>query len=107
MTALDDVKPGATIRGVVPGHSVALDDVKPGATDRSGSFRSTGSATRQSTWSIASRICPGLPVGGVSETTLYRDDENRLGKIEARGRSWSFDGDANLLRLVRSGDDRP
>ena len=39
------------------------------------------------------------PDGGVSETSLFRDDEERLG-IAARGRSWSFDGDGALLRLV-------
>ena len=80
MTVLDDVKPGAMIRGVVPGHSVRIVSVD---------------------WigNQAINLVYREPDGGVSETTLYRDDENRLG-IEARGRSWSFDGDGNLLRLV-------
>ena len=80
MTVLDDVKPGAMIRGVVPGHSVRIVLVD---------------------WigNQAINLVYREPDGGVSETTLYRDDENRLG-IEARGRSWSFDGDGNLLRLV-------
>lgn len=37
--------------------------------------------------------------GGVSETTLYRDDEARI-NLEKRGRMWSFDADGDLLRLV-------
>ncbi len=80
MTVLDDVKPGAMIRGVVPGHSVRIVSVD---------------------WigNQAINLVYREPDGGVSETTLYRDDENRPG-IEARGRSWSFDGDGNLLRLV-------
>ena len=80
MAALDDVKPGATVRGVVPGHSVRIVSVD---------------------WigNQAINLVYREPDGGVSETTLYRDDENRLG-IETRGRSWSFDGDGNLLRLV-------
>ena len=80
MTVLDDVKPGAMIRGVVPGHSVRIVSVD---------------------WigNQAINLVYREPDGGVSETTLYRDDENRLG-IEARGRNWSFDGDGNLLRLV-------
>ena len=79
MTALNDVKPGAMIRGVVPGHSVRIVSVD---------------------WigNQAINLIYREPDGGVSETTLYRDDENRLG-IETRGRSWSFDGDGNLLRL--------
>ena len=80
MSVLDDVKPGATVRGVVPGHSVRIVSVD---------------------WigSQAINLVFREPDGGVSETTLYRDDEARL-EIEARGRSWSFDGDSNLLRLV-------
>ena len=80
MTALEDVKPGATIRGVVPGHSVQIVSVD---------------------WigNQAVNLIYREPSGGVAETTLYRDDEPRLG-VEARGRNWSFDGDGALLRLV-------
>lgn len=35
----------------------------------------------------------------VSETTLYRDDEARL-QLVSEGRSWSFEADGALLRLV-------
>ena len=67
MTVLDDVKPGAMIRGVVPGHSVRIVSVD---------------------WigNQAINLVYREPDGGVSETTLYRDDENRLG-IEARARA--------------------
>ena len=80
MTALEDVKPGAMIRGVVPGHSVQIVSVD---------------------WigNQAVNLIYREPSGGVAETTLYRDDEPRLG-VEARGRNWSFDGDGALLRLV-------
>ncbi|WP_254433609.1 helicase-related protein [Paracoccus yeei] len=40
-----------------------------------------------------------VPGGSVSETTLYRNDEHRLG-IGQAGRTWSFDADGALLRLV-------
>ena len=80
MTVLDDVKPGAMIRGVVPGHSVQIVSVD---------------------WigNQAINLVYRERDGGISETTLYRDDKNRLG-IETRDRNWSFDGDGNLLRLV-------
>ena len=80
MTILEDVKPGAALRGVAPGNSVQIVSVD---------------------WigNQAINLVYRQPDGSVTETTLYRDDENRL-DIEARGRSWSFDGDANLLRLV-------
>ena len=80
MAVLEDVKPGAMVQGVVPGHSVQI-------------------VSADWIGNQAINLVYREPDGGVSETTLYRDDENRLG-IEARGRSWSFDGDGNLLRLV-------
>ena len=80
MTALDEVKPGTMIKGVVPGHSVRIISVE---------------------WigNQAINLVYREPNGGVAETTLYRDDENRL-DVEERGHSWSFDGDGALLRLV-------
>ncbi len=80
MTILEDVKPGAMVRGVVPGQSVQVVSID---------------------WigNQAINLVYREPDGGVSETTLYRDDEHRL-DIDTRGRSWSFDGDGALLRLV-------
>ena len=68
MTVLDDVKPGTTIRGVVPGHSVRIVSVE---------------------WigNQAINLVYRGPDDRVSETTLYRDDENRL-SIKAHGWNW-------------------
>ena len=80
MTRLDDIRPGASVRGIVPGIVVQVVSID---------------------WigNQAMNLVYREPKGEISETTLYRDDESRL-DVETRGRSWSFDGDANLLRLV-------
>ncbi len=39
------------------------------------------------------------PDGRLGERTVYRDDEPRM-ELMASGRSWTFDGDGHLLRLV-------
>src|SRR5690606_25119916 len=39
------------------------------------------------------------PRGRLGNSLLYRDDETRL-KIERSGRSWSFDSDGEIFRLV-------
>ena len=80
MSALEDIGPGAMVRGVVPGQPVQVVSVD---------------------WigNQAINLVYRGPDGGVSETTIWRDDEPRLG-IDERGRTWSFDGDGGLLRLV-------
>ena len=80
MTALEDLGPGAWVRGVVPSEPVQVVSVD---------------------WigNQAINLIYRTADGEVSETTLFRDDESRL-RIEERGRSWSFDGDGALLRLV-------
>ena len=80
LSVLEDISPGAMVRGVVPDQPVQVVSVE---------------------WigSQAINLVFRDPNGGVSETTLYRDDEPRLG-IDERGRTWSFDGDGALLRLV-------
>ena len=80
MTSLEDIKPGAEVRGVILGHSVQVVSVD---------------------WigNQAINLVYREPNGGKLETTLFRDDELLL-EVEAQGRSWSFDGDAGLLRLV-------
>ena len=80
MTVLEDIGHGAMVRGVVPGQSVQI-------------------VSAEWIGNQAVNLVYQAPDGGVSETTLYRDDEQRLA-IEARGRTWSFDGDGALLRLV-------
>ena len=80
MSTLEEITPGAMVRGVVPDQPVQVVSVD---------------------WigNQAINLVYRDPNGGVSETTLYRDDEPSLG-IEERGRTWSFDGDGALLRLV-------
>lgn len=80
MTRLEDIRNGASIAGVVPNQTVEAVSVE---------------------WigDQAINLVYRIPGGSVSETTLYRDDEHRLA-VEQRGRAWSFDADASLLRLV-------
>lgn len=77
---LEEVRNGASVAGVVPGQNVEVVSVE---------------------WigDQAINLVFRVPVGGVSETTLYREDEHRL-SIETGGRAWSLDADGNLLRLV-------
>jgi superfamily II DNA or RNA helicase len=80
VTRLEDIKNGASVAGVVPNQTVEAVSVE---------------------WigDQAINLVYRIPGGSVSETTLYRDDEHRLA-VEQRGRAWSFDADASLLRLV-------
>jgi len=80
VTKLEDIRNGASIAGVVPNQTVEAVSVE---------------------WigDQAINLVYRIPGGSVSETTLYRDDEHRLA-VEQRGRAWSFDADASLLRLV-------
>lgn len=80
MTKLEDIKNGASVTGIIPSQAVEVVSVE---------------------WigDQAINLVYRVPGGGVSETTLYRDDEHRL-DIEKRGLSWSFDADGHLLRLV-------
>ena len=80
MTVLEDIKHGAMVRGVVPGQSVQI-------------------VSAEWIGNQAVNLVYRAPDGGVTETTLYRDDQQRL-SIDAGGRSWAFDGDGALLRLV-------
>jgi superfamily II DNA or RNA helicase len=80
MTALEDIKNGASVRGIVPGQPVEVVSVE---------------------WigDQAINLVYRVQGSGVAETTLYRDDQARI-EIDARGRAWSFDADGDLLRLV-------
>jgi hypothetical protein len=80
MTLLEEIKNGAMIRGVVPSQAVEVVSVEwIGDQAINLVYRNSG--------------------GGVSETTLYRDDQTRI-ELDARGRAWSFDADGDQLRLV-------
>ena len=80
MTKLEAIRSGASIAGVVPNHSVEV-------------------VSAEWIGDQAVNLVYRIPGGSVSETTLYRDDEHRLG-VEQRGHAWSFDADGSLLRLV-------
>ena len=80
MNKLEDIKSGAFVGGLVPGQTVEVI-----STDWIG----------QQAVNVVFRTQDA----GVSETTLYRDDEHRI-SLELAGRLWSFDADGALLRLV-------
>lgn len=77
---LEDIKSGASVRGVVSTQSVQIVSVD---------------------WigDQAINVVFRDHNGAVAETVLYRDDEHRL-DVEQSGRPWSFDADGGLLRLV-------
>jgi superfamily II DNA or RNA helicase len=77
---LEDIKNGASVRGVVSAQAVQIVSVD---------------------WigDQAINVVFRDHNGTVAETVLYRDDEYRL-EVEQSGRPWSFDADGELLRLV-------
>jgi superfamily II DNA or RNA helicase len=77
---LEDLRPDATVRGILPDALVTVVTV---------------------TWhgSDALTLVYRAPNGRVADEILYRQDEARLQIVEA-GRPWSFDGDGALFRLV-------
>jgi SNF2 family DNA or RNA helicase len=77
---LEDLKPNASVRGVLPGTGVTVVNVQW-----------FGSAAVELTYKDAT--------GKVANELLYRHDEPRIEIIE-EGRPWSFDGDGHLFRLV-------
>src|SRR5271168_4127715 len=80
MAVLEDLTPGASIRGLLPNGLVAVVSVQW-----------FGADALELTYKLAS--------GKVANELLYRNDESRLEIVEA-GRPWSFDGDGALFRLV-------
>jgi len=80
MAKLEDLKRGATVKGILPDSLVTVIDVKW-----------YGSATVELTYKD--------PSGKPSVVLLYRDREPTL-EISEIGRPWSFDGDGSLFRLV-------
>src|SRR6266540_1522491 len=77
---LEDLKPNAVVRGILPDCLVSIVNVQ---------------------WfgSEALELTYKDPAGRVANTLLYRQDEPRIEVVE-QGRPWSFDGDGGLFRLV-------
>lgn len=80
MTKLEDLRPNAAVRGILPDALVTVVNVQ---------------------WfgSEAIELTYKDPAGRVANQLLYRHDEPRLEVVE-QGRPWSFDGDGALFRLV-------
>jgi hypothetical protein len=77
---LEDLTPGATVRGILPDAGVSVVSVQWHGSD---------------TVTLVYRSSAGR----VADEILFRHDEARLEIIE-QGRPWSFDGDGALFRLV-------
>lgn len=80
MIRLEDLKPNASVRGVVSEILISVISVK---------------------WygSSALELTYKTPEGKLGNEILYREDESRL-EVAETGRPWSFDGDGALFRLV-------
>src|SRR5260370_30228030 len=80
MTKLEQLRPNAAVRGILPDALVTVVSVQ---------------------WfgSEALELTYKTPAGKVANELLYRHDEFRLEIVE-HGRPWSFDGDGALFRLV-------
>jgi SNF2 family DNA or RNA helicase len=80
LTRLEDLTPGARVRGVLPDRPVTVVQVE---------WHGTQALT----------LTYRDDQGRVDNELLYRADEARL-EIEETGRAWSFDADGKLFRLV-------
>ena len=80
MSRLEDLKPHAAVRGILPDALVTVVSVQW-----------FGSEALELTYKTAA--------GKVANELLYRHDEPRLVMVE-QSRPWSFDGDGALFRLV-------
>ncbi len=83
MSSLEDLKPNASVRGILPTSLVTVVNVQW-----------HGSAALELTYKTVE--------GKVANELIYRHDEPRIEVVE-QGRPWSFDGDGALFRLVSEG----
>lgn len=77
---LEDIKPQAVVRGILPDQSITVVNIQWHGSD-------------------AVELTYKTPAGKVANELLYRHDESRLELVE-HGRPWSFDADGGLFRLV-------
>ena len=80
MIKLEELQPGAAVRGIIPDAMVVVISVQW-----------FGSEALELTYKTST--------GKVANELLYRHDEPRLELVE-QGRPWGFDGDGALFRLV-------
>lgn len=80
MSGLEELRPNAAVRGILPDGLVTV-------------------VTVQWYGSDALNLTYRSATGRVAEELLYRHDESRFEVVE-EGRPWSFDGDGQLFRLV-------
>ncbi len=80
MARLEDLTPGATVKGILPDALITVIDVK---------------------WigSVAIELTYKDSTGRLGNELIYRDREPTL-EVATSGRAWSFDGDGDLFRLV-------
>ncbi len=80
MSKLEDLRPNAALRGILPDAIVTV-------------------VNTQWFGSEALELTYKAPTGRVANELLYRHDEARIEVVE-QGRPWSFDGEGALFRLV-------
>ncbi|MFZ5859918.1 MAG: hypothetical protein ACOYVH_04170, partial [Spirochaetota bacterium] len=80
MLKLEDLKPHAVIKGILPSSAVTVVSVMWFGSDA---------------LELTYKDSQGRPANQL----LYRSDESRLELVDV-GRPWSFDGDGSLFRLV-------
>ena len=81
MARLEDLQPGTIVKGILPGKQVTVVMVN---------WRSDNKKVG---------IIYKDTYGNLNNTLLFRDDQSRL-EIVTPGRSWRFDGDGDMFRLV-------
>ena len=80
MSKLEELKPNASVKGVLPDCLITV-------------------VTVQWFGSAALELTYKTPTGKVANELLYRHDEPRI-EVVQQGQPWSFDGDGALFRLV-------
>jgi superfamily II DNA or RNA helicase len=80
MSKLEELKPNASVQGILPNSLVTVVSVQWFGSD-------------------ALELTYKDPTGKVANELLYRDSESRI-QVMVEGRPWSFDGDGHLFRLV-------